>query len=74
MAVESLEDIKAFARAVAVIDDTSEDADVARYVASALHGIAKGFDDAGAHASAGALRFAGAELVRQLSSGAWRQA
>jgi hypothetical protein len=71
--LSSTEDLRAFAGAVEAIPADTPDGDVARYVASALHGIAKGFDDAGAHASAGALRFAGAEVVRSLASGDWRR-
>lgn len=45
---------------------------VARWVASGLEGIARGFEDAGDADGATVLRFAGAEMIRELASGKWR--
>jgi hypothetical protein len=70
--LSSTEDLRAFAGAVEAIPADTPDGDVARYVASGLHGICKGLEDAGDLASAQAVRFASAELVRDLASGAWR--
>ncbi|HYG66348.1 MAG TPA: hypothetical protein VD838_01765 [Anaeromyxobacteraceae bacterium] len=44
----------------------------ARWVASAIEGIARGFDDAGDVPGARTLRFAGSDVVRDLASGRWR--
>ncbi|MBX3465314.1 MAG: hypothetical protein KF878_00255 [Planctomycetes bacterium] len=48
------------------------DRSVARWVASGLEGIARGFEDAGDAEGANVLRFAGAEMIRELASGKWR--
>lgn len=51
----------------------SDDVDAARWVASGLHGICRGMEDAGDMAGAAALRFAGTVLVRDLATGRWRE-
>lgn len=65
------EDYKAFAEAVLLVDGSADEG-VARFVASALQGIALGLEEAGAAASGAALRLSGAEVVRLIASGEWR--
>lgn len=45
---------------------------VARWVASGLDAIARGFEDAGDADGANVVRFSGAAMVRELASGKWR--
>jgi hypothetical protein len=70
------EDLKAMADALVGLDDgwrSKDEADLIRFVASAFHGVAKGLEDAGDKPAGGAVRFAGAEAVRLLKSGEWRE-
>lgn len=65
----------AFYGALVDVDElggSQDDRAVARWVGSALEGIARGFLDAGDVAGAAALRFAGSDVVRDLASGRWR--
>ncbi|MCC6824025.1 MAG: hypothetical protein IT579_25195 [Verrucomicrobia subdivision 3 bacterium] len=64
-----------FLNAVFALDGLppSDDVDAARWVASGLHGISRGMEDAGDMAGAAVVRFAGAALVRDLATGRWRE-
>ena len=73
MSVGPLDDLKALGSALAQLDDAREDAGLIRFVASALHGVANGLEDAGDVASGRAVRFSTAEIVRLLVSGEWRE-
>lgn len=73
LAMGALMAFRSALRAMEEADGDAVDKAVARWVASALHGCARGFRDRGDLTGAAAIHSAACEAVRDLASGRWRE-